>query len=758
MATPTIRESLSSPAASAGGVASVSVTTTSSQVGDWIIAFHQIGFRAATDLVTPAAVTGTSGWTTIHPTVHTADQPTSSGGSDVKVKAWKTKVTTAGNKTVTFNPGGTDTNTLHVLVVVGADPDDPVDGTPDVSNGTTGNQDVGPITTTTADALLIAGFGAYGGSIDYTGLAVTTAATTNVGTTRTDLKVSSNNAAASYTRALTVSGATATYRAIATTTSTDSWAGIVFAVAEKAIPVAVTDTGAGADTTTVDKTDIKATVTDTGVGVDATPEILADLATITDSADGVDTATVDIVFLVDPVTDTGNATDAIEVADFIGNNLTDSGDAVDVIDVQRLTFIDLADAGSGGEVISDERQWPLTDSGVGQDSLVPLGIVGIVDNSAGTFEEIHIVDIPFTQVLPPSRLGNLYDLVVMARVPQASGPPLLIDVDPIEWTDLSFTNELSVAQELSVGCQLSNLTPGIVQRLRDLATQPTELWLYRNGRLVFAGPIQGGNATGEKVTITAKGILSYLRHMYVTADLVYKDVDQHTIVKGLVDHWQNLTYGNFGINTAAVATSGVTREVTYLKTELHNIAQRVEEMGKAANGFDVEIDPETRNLILWYPQKGIDRSSGEDAVVFDTRNITSSSVMFSAGPSDIATFGLGTGTASTGDGTTYGTAVNDDLMSKFGRAGIAGNWDQVPDQTTLNNHVQGMLDARNEPLVVPGPDARDTPDSNITTYSVGDTILYQPNELLMTTSAYRIRKQTVKVTGSGQESVSLEFV
>lgn len=518
----------------------------------------------------------------------------------------------------------------------------------------------------------------------------------------------------------------------------------------------VTDSGTGDDSTlTVDKTDIVTTQTDSGTGTE-TATVFADWNAFTDSGTGDDALAVEI--LVDVVvTDSATGTETIEVADFIGNDLTDAGTGDDVIDVVRTNFVAVTDSGVGTDTTPLEQQRLLTDSGAGTEVLVGLGTPNLTDSGTGS-EIIEIQDIPFTQVLPPSRLGNLYDLLVMARIPQPSGAPMFLEVGPIEWSDLTWSNELKAPSDLSVGCQLSSLSSEIIARLRDLATFPCELWLYRNGRLVFAGPIQGGNADGEKVTLSAKGILAYLRHMFVTADLVYKNIDQHMIVKGLVDHWQNQTYGNYGIDTTSLAPSGVIREVTYLKTELHNIAQRIEEMGKSGEGFDFEVDPETRQLQLWSPQKGVDRSSGEDAVVFDSRNITSSSVMFSAGPADIATAGFGTGTAVSGDGTTYSTVTNDELMAKFGRAGVAGTWDQVPNQTTLDAHVAGMVNARDSQLMVPGPDAKDTPDAELFSYGVGDTVLYQPNELLTISAAFRIRKQIVKVAGSGQESVTLEFV
>lgn len=492
--------------------------------------------------------------------------------------------------------------------------------------------------------------------------------------------------------------------------------------------------------------------TDSGTGTDTVTSILR-ASDLTDSGIGTDDLVATV--LAPNLTDSGTGSDAILVEAFTPVDLTDTGTGSDTVTVDKTDLISLTDSGTGTDTASGFATTDLTDSGAATDDLTGLNRL-LTDSGVGT-ETITVLDIPFTQVLPPSRLGNLYDLVVMARVPQQTNAPLFLDVDPIEWTELAYTSELSAPSELQAGCQISSLTPVLIERFRNLATNPVELWLYRNGRLVFSGPLRGGQVNGEQLTLTAKGVLDYLKHMYVTQDLTYKAVDQHTIVKNLVDHWQNLDYGNFGINTSNISPSGVTRDVTYLKNELHNIGQRVEDLSRAAQGFDVEVDPETRSLLLWHPQRGVDRSSGEDAVVFDSRNITSSSVVFSAAVNDIATEAFGTGNAVAGDGPKYATASNAELRAKYGRAGVTGTWSEVGDQASLDNHVQALVDARAEALIVPGPETRETPDSDVTSYAVGDTVLYQPNELLMVSAPFRIRKRTVRVTGSGRESVSLEF-
>lgn len=347
-----------------------------------------------------------------------------------------------------------------------------------------------------------------------------------------------------------------------------------------------------------------------------------------------------------------------------------------------------------------------------------------------------------------------YELVCVQRIPQTSGPPSFEEVDPIDWTGLSYVDELSKPQQLNAGAKISNLTEPVLQRLRNLAELATELWLYRNGKLIFAGPLLGWQIQGESLTFQAQGLLAYLKMMIVTSDEVFAQADQFTIATTLIDQWQALDYGNFGIDTTGVGTSGVLRDATYLQKELHPVGQRVEELGARENGFDVSIDPATRKLQLAYPLQGLDRSTGEDAIVFDARNVTSPNIVCSAAPGDVASEAFGTGT---GDSTVYSVESNLVRRAQYGRTAVAATFDGVSEQATLDAHVQGMLNVRNEALLIPGPDVRVTTDSDLSSYDVGDTVSYQLHSQLSVGGAFRLRKRTVTVSNTGQESVSVGF-
>ena len=239
------------------------------------------------------------------------------------------------------------------------------------------------------------------------------------------------------------------------------------------------------------------------------------------------------------------------------------------------------------------------------------------------------------------------------------------------------------------------------------------------------------------------------------SDRVFSQVDQLEIVKTLVDDTQARNYGDVGIDTSAVGTSGVLRDARYLVSERHNLAQRIEEMGRRDDGFDVEIEPGTRALQIWHPAKGTDRSTGEDAVVFDARNVTDTTVSWSVAPGDVATDTIAVGTSAMD--TVTGTARDDQLITRFGVADYSETFDGVSEYPTIASHAAGLLYARNETLLIPGPDVRVSTDVDLDRWDVGDTIAYQLHDGLGVSGAFRVRKRTISVDNTGAERVSVEF-
>jgi hypothetical protein len=423
--------------------------------------------------------------------------------------------------------------------------------------------------------------------------------------------------------------------------------------------------------------------------------------------------------------------------------------------------------------IPSEESWgtPLVNDGVVRPSGIPSAeswgtatvSVGPVTVSPTSIPSAEFFGVPF--VIIKFDLNKLkrtakpvvgYELICVGRVPQPSGPPTFIQVDSITWDGLNYTEELSGIPTLQAATQIRTLSDEVIQRLRSLRQLPCELWLYRDGQQVFSGPLTVWNTQSETLTMQASGLLGYMNYWPLDQDLVFSNTDQYTIAKALVDSWQNSPYGNFGIVTANIGASGVIRDATYKKNESNIIGQRLIELGRRENGFDISVDPVTRELQFWFPLQGVDRSDGEDAVVFDAMSITSNDVAASVAPGDVASDALGSTTGTTDP--LYAVVFNPDIRAQFGRVGVSSTFDGVTEAGTLNDNLLGLLNARNDTLLVPGPKLRVVTDTALSKYGIGDTVVYRLHERLGIEGKFRIRKRSVSVSKNGAEEVSLEFV
>jgi hypothetical protein len=348
-----------------------------------------------------------------------------------------------------------------------------------------------------------------------------------------------------------------------------------------------------------------------------------------------------------------------------------------------------------------------------------------------------------------------YELVAVARTPQQVGPPTLVEVGPIVAPTITWTRELNRAGSIGFSCTPDRLDPAVRARFADLLGNPTEVWLYRDGVRVMAGLVAGYQIQGEAqsvLSVTAPGLLAYLQYMQVDADLRFNGVDQTTIGKTLVDQWQGLDYGNYGIDTSAVAASGVTRDRSYVAAEQHQVYQRLRELGQAVDGFDIDVDPD-RRLVLSHPSQGADLSQ---SVVLDGRNITDAGVVVSVAAGDVASEAYGLG----GNGVDAITAraSNTTLRAEFGRTGVAESFDGVTVAATLAGHTQALLDARSTALFLPGPGLVPVADADVDDFGIGDSVTYEYDAGLgMQSGVFRVSTIRVAVDENGTETMAVGF-
>jgi hypothetical protein len=232
----------------------------------------------------------------------------------------------------------------------------------------------------------------------------------------------------------------------------------------------------------------------------------------------------------------------------------------------------------------------------------------------------------------------------------------------------------------------------------DLAVTGVEVWAFSDDHdhAMFTGPVLGyaPKLQGDDIVweVRCAGVLDYLRRMRIEpdgADLVYTATDQAQIAKGLIDYYQALPYGNYGIDTSGVTNTGVTRDRTYPAIEGHLIDQRLAELAAVGNGFDYEVHHD-REFIVHYPMRGADLS---DSVIIDSRSIADPSAQISAGPEDVVSEGF-----AIGDDGLVSHAANTTLRAAVGRSSFQSSFNGVTQQATLDDHAQRLIDQRSTQL------------------------------------------------------------
>jgi len=336
------------------------------------------------------------------------------------------------------------------------------------------------------------------------------------------------------------------------------------------------------------------------------------------------------------------------------------------------------------------------------------------------------------------------------------------EVDRIHYNGFSLGTELNKDGSVQFGCRPEVLSDAIKDRLRNLVALPCEIWVYEDENKIFAGPITSLTYQQGTLSVYVHGLLYYLNYMFIDSNLDFQNTDQFAIARTLINQWQSLSWGHFGIDVSATNLSGVLRDRTqYLAENNPNVRTKIDQLSQVINGFDFAINPSTRELELFYPQKGEDKSN---EVFLDHRNIEEDSTSISVQSSDVASVGHGTGTARVEDGdTTEGVVVtsrqfNQDTLQSFGRAGIANSWDGVSQQNTIDNHTKKLIANKGDLLLksqsglvpVAGATRRDFDTGDIVTYSYDYGVgLY--------TYTPRVRAIRIGVSEMDNETLSVEF-
>lgn len=349
-----------------------------------------------------------------------------------------------------------------------------------------------------------------------------------------------------------------------------------------------------------------------------------------------------------------------------------------------------------------------------------------------------------------------YEATLVARIPATTGPPDLTEVTGLKWSGVSYENEAGAPGRIDIGVPVGQLPEAAKLRLRDLIANPCELWIHRDDTRVAAGPLTSYTIQGRTITLYAPGLLGYLNYWALTDDATFDQVDQSTIVQTLIDAKQARTYGSFGLETSALSGTGVQRDLTVKGREGKGLLAVLQAMGSRENGFELSVDPTSRQIRLHSPRQGTDLSGG---VYLDMRNVASPEVFASVAPGQVASDAFGTSSSVEGAALTSSIETAS-VQESFGRADIVRGWTDISQQATLDDHTRRLADDFSTMRLSVSPKLVPVEGADVDDFDAGDLVTYDYDSGLgPTTSVQRVRTKQVSISGGkAKEQLAVRFV
>lgn len=346
-----------------------------------------------------------------------------------------------------------------------------------------------------------------------------------------------------------------------------------------------------------------------------------------------------------------------------------------------------------------------------------------------------------------------YDVVLVRRIQAAAAAPTMVEVAPIRQSGFTWTQTVGAPGSVAVTCTVDSLEADAKAALLDLSAAPCELWVYRDDVRVHAGPITDYQIDARSLTLVAPGLAVYIDYMVRTTDYAVTSTDQATIAKALIDTYQALTYGDFGLDTHLLTATGITRDLTLVGAELHPLKDVIAEMGGRDNGFDLDVDPTSRTVLMYSPFQGSDLSAN---VFLTARSIGNPRYAQHVGPGQLASAVAVTSTSA--DGLNLTSSDEDaGLVASFGRVMTTAAFQDVSVQATLDDHAARLLADHDTPLHEVTPGLIAVPGFEYGDFAKGDTITYEYDAGLGA-QTFALRVKTIEITtDQGVEQMSVGF-
>lgn len=339
---------------------------------------------------------------------------------------------------------------------------------------------------------------------------------------------------------------------------------------------------------------------------------------------------------------------------------------------------------------------------------------------------------------------------------------------------LSYSSVLNGAGELSGTLPLPVDNPDLAAVYNDAVDEVRrQLVVERDGVPVWCGIVWAAPYTDEDQTreVRAAETWSYYRRRTISTRRVYRNADQATIARQLINDANGVTGGDIGV-TVGSETTGVNRDFNAEVYERKVVAEEIETLSELANGFDFSIDPSydaAGNLVktfrIWYPRKG--RNFMRTGHVFE---VGRNNVISWDWPSDGTRYANRVIVTGAGDGPATRSAVrtNSDQTTAPSAGGpgypliesvLSESQEAV--QANLNSRAQKALVTFSQPVVVPKLVVRADVDPIFGSYVVGDAVRFvcqpglSPRFPEGIDTYRRIVAWTVNVSDEGSEEIDL---
>jgi hypothetical protein len=286
-----------------------------------------------------------------------------------------------------------------------------------------------------------------------------------------------------------------------------------------------------------------------------------------------------------------------------------------------------------------------------------------------------------------------------------------------------------------------------------MTNKPTELAIFRNGTLMQRGPLIAWQVEGETLVLHARGLAYYTRYMFVTTELDFNQ-DQAFIVRDLIDHHQDKSYGDFGLDTTGITSHSVTRQVKYNAGELINIGEEIRDLAEIDDGFDMVVNPSTRDVVLTNPSVGTVKA----ASVLDARVIAEPNMASVVTAGQFGSAGLASGVDASGN-RIQSISENTTVRNNWGLAYAGRAVPGADSQTFLDATAIRLRDISSAELFTPSQKYFSATGISVDDIDIGDTIEFEYDAGFGSLQkSVRIQNLFVSVSGGDLEHLTLDFV